>query len=94
MSSEQLPLGRELLAEKGKLRVNVKSVHRKSPQEVVITFTHEHKQYQDLFIGDKKECDTMELEAAGKDIWATLAPDIDDNSSAPKIESVEIVGND
>lgn len=92
--SGELPLGRELLATTGEIRVNVKSVKQTSKHTIALTFDHEGKQYQDRFDGDEQEISKLELEAAGKDVWATIKPDTSDKGFDPEIVSVEVVGND
>lgn len=90
----ELPLAGELLKETGEIRVDVLAVKRESKHTVAMVIRHDRKLYQDRFDGDEKECDTLELEAAGKDVFAVIAPDGADKGMAPEIVSVEVVGND
>lgn len=90
----ELPLAGELLNDIGQARLDVLAVSRESKRCVRMIVRHEGKIYGDRFDGSKEDCDTLELEAAGKDIWATVAPDDDDAGKSPEIISVEVVGND
>lgn len=90
----ELPLAGELLKSIGQTRVDVLAVKRESKHTVAMVIRHERKLYEDRFDGSKEDCDKLEHEYAGKDVWATVAPDDGDAGLAPEIISVEIVGND
>lgn len=90
----ELPLAGELLKNTGQIRVDVLAVKRESKHTVALVIRHDRKLYQDRFDGSQEECDQLELEAAGKDVFAVVAPDGRDAGLAPEIVSVEIVGND
>ena len=90
----EFPLAGELLKETGEIRVDVWAVHRESRHTILMLIKHEDKLYQDRFDGSEEDCDTLEQEAAGKDVWAVVKPDGDDTGKAPEIVSVEVVGND
>ena len=90
----ELPLAGELLKKTGEIRVDVLAVKRESKHTVAMIIMHDRKLYQDRFDGSEEECNTLELEPAGKDVFATVKPDGSDKGLAPEIVSVEVVGND
>lgn len=91
----EFPLAGEKLKETGETRVDVWAVSRDSETTVRMLVQIDGALYQDRFDGSKEDCDTLELEAAGKDVWAVVAPDAaEDADKAGEILSVEVVGND
>lgn len=90
----ELPLAGDLLKQTGEIRVDVLAVRRESKHTAVLLIRHEKKLYEDRFDGTPEQLDQLELEAAGKDIFATLKPDGSDKGYAPEVVSVEVVGND
>lgn len=90
----ELPLAGEKLKETGEIRVDVKYVQRRSVHTIAMVVLIDGMLYQDRFDGSKEDCDLIEHEYAGKDVWAVVAPDDGDKGLEPEIKSVEIVGND
>lgn len=93
MSPKKLPLGRELLSKTGEIRVDVTAVKQLSPTSIAFTFKHEDVQYQDRFTATPEQIDQLLMEAAGKDVFATIKPE-DTEGFDPAVVSVEVVGND
>ncbi len=91
----EFPLAGEKLKEIGETRLDVWAVSRDSETTIRMLVKIGDALYQDRFDGKKEDIDTLELEAAGKDVWATVAPDsADDADKAGEILSVEVLGND
>ena len=90
----ELPLAGELLKKTGEIRVDVLAVKRESKYTAALVIRHERKLYQDRFEGTPEQMDKLELEAAGKDVFAVVKPDGSDKDLTPEIVSVEVVGND